>query len=121
MFEQARTLYLEDSGISLTGLAAQNCLFVCRRAEIDYLSPARLGDVLTVSTGIAELGRTCITFAYRIVCENRRDGEGNLLRVAEGITQMAAVREKDGVASPIRIPRFVLEALPQNKRDQKVE
>lgn len=121
MFEQARTLYLEDSGISLIEFAAQNCLFVCRRAEVDYLLPARLGDVLTVSTGIAEMGRTYMTFAYRIVCENRKDGEGNLLRVAEGLTQMAAVREKDGVVSPIRIPRAIMEALPQDKRNPKVK
>lgn len=121
MFEQARTLYLEDSGISLSGLAAQNCLFVCRRAEVDYLSPARLGDVLNVSTGIAEMGRAYMTFAYRIVCENRKDGEGNTLRVAEGLTQMAAVREKDGVAFPIRVPRAIVEALPQDIRDQAVK
>lgn len=111
MFEQARTLYLEDCGLSLIELAEQNCLFVCRRAEVDYRISGRLGDALEIVTGITELARTYVTFAYDIVCTNRLDDEGSPLRIAEGITQMAAVSEKNGRVTPIRIPKPVVDAI----------
>lgn len=116
MFEQARTLYLEDCGLSLIALVEQNCLFVCRRAELDYLISARLGDVLEIVTGIAELARTYVTFVYKIVCANRLNEEGRPLFITEGLTQMAAVSQKNGRVKPIRIPQPVVEAISRNQK-----
>lgn len=111
LFEQARTLYLEDCGLSVADLAADNLLFVCRRAEIDYRTPAVLGDRLEIRTNIAEISRTQIVFHYQILCPQRKDEEGNPLRIAEGITRMAAVRSREGRAVLARIPKEILEAL----------
>jgi acyl-CoA thioester hydrolase len=118
MFEQARTLYMEDCALPLDDLAKQNCLFVCRRAEVDYLVSARLGDALEIAAGIAELTRAHVTFAYEIRCANRADEDGRPLRIAEGITQMAAVSEKEGRVVLTRVPKTVVETLSSAKQMQ---
>ncbi|MGC9326808.1 MAG: acyl-CoA thioesterase [Candidatus Hinthialibacter sp.] len=115
MFEQTRTLYMEDCGLSLLELANQNCLFVCRRVEVDYQNSARLGDNLLIRTGIADLAHCYITFAYEIICSSRMDEEGNPLYIAEGITQMAAVSEKQERSVLRRIPKPVSAALADQK------
>ena len=54
--ERGRTELLRAAGYeNQTLMDQQNILFVVRRVEADYLSPARLDDVLTVKTGILEL------------------------------------------------------------------
>ncbi len=115
MFEQTRTLYLEDCGISLTELADQNCLFVCRRAEVDYISSAKLGDQLDIETRISGLGKTHVTFSYTITCPMRNNQDGDPTLIAKGITKLVSIREKEGNARPIRIPKTVLNALSANK------
>lgn len=115
MFEQTRTLFIEDCGLSLLELADQNCLFVCRRAEVDYHHSAKLGDNLMIRTGIAELAHCFVTFAYDIICSNRLNEEGDPLHIAEGITQMAAVSEKEGRSAVRRIPKFVSAALADRR------
>lgn len=115
MFEQTRTLFMEDCGLSLLELADQNCLFVCRRAEVDYQHSAKFGDNLVIRTGIAELSHCFVTFAYDVICSNRLDPDGNPLPIAEGITQMAAVSEREGRSAVRKIPKFVSAALADRK------
>lgn len=47
-------------------------MFVVRRAEVDYLRPARLDDALTVHTKLAKLGAVSLTMTQEI----RRQTEG---------------------------------------------
>ncbi len=58
--ERGRTEYLRDLGIHHTALMDRDpeavVLFVVRRMEIDYAKPARLDDLLTVTTELIELG-----------------------------------------------------------------
>lgn len=111
LFERARALYVREFGLSLAGLAAEGALFVCRRAEIDYHSPALLGDRLNVSVWIPERGRAYLDFRYTIDCVNRGDSDIEPVRVAEGYTRMACCRAEGGAVRPCRIPAAVLERL----------
>ncbi|MBI1389853.1 MAG: YbgC/FadM family acyl-CoA thioesterase [bacterium] len=113
MFELARALYIEAFGMSLPQLEREGCLFVCRRAEIDYHSPARLGDSLDIHTWISGSGKTFLTFEYEIVCSSRVDGEGQPLRIVTGLTKMASVGQKDGRLMPSRIPAWLFDRLAQ--------
>lgn len=58
--ERGRTEFLRDLGIQHTALMDRDpratFLFIVRRMEIDYLKPARLDDLLTVTTELVELG-----------------------------------------------------------------
>jgi acyl-CoA thioester hydrolase len=66
-FERARTEYLEERGISVTQLIKEGTQFLVVHAEVDYRSPARYGEVLTIETKLAETGRTSLTFAHVIL------------------------------------------------------
>ena len=55
-FERARTEFLRVLGISQSDLATkENLVFVVRKCEIEYLTPARLDDLITVSVAIKEI------------------------------------------------------------------
>lgn len=111
MFEQARGLYAERVGLSLLDLARQDYLFVCRRAEIDYRSPALLEDRLEVETRIVEAKRFFLTFAYRVECVNRLEPGGEFTRIAEGLTKMVCVGASEESLRPKMIPDWVMERL----------
>src|SRR5574341_1502474 len=63
-FERARTHYLEERGLSVAGLIEEGTQFMVVHAELDYLSPARYGDTLTIETKLVECGKASLTFTH---------------------------------------------------------
>jgi acyl-CoA thioester hydrolase len=62
--EQARTEMLRARGTPHAALTAEHdCLFMVRRVKVEYLRPARLDDMLTITTTF--LGLTAATIALR--------------------------------------------------------
>ncbi len=60
-FERARTDFLRALGISQSDLATkENLVFVVRKCTIDYISPAKLDDVLEVSVVIKNISAASI-------------------------------------------------------------
>ncbi len=60
--ERARTEALRTMGINQSELLKnENIGFVVRRVEADYLSPARLDDVVTVETALHSMGAARFT------------------------------------------------------------
>ncbi len=65
--ERARTEMMRLLGIPHAEMMADHgALFTIRRYEIDYLSPARLDDLLDVRTRIAEIGGATLTGKHEI-------------------------------------------------------
>jgi acyl-CoA thioester hydrolase len=77
-FERARTEMLRQRNIHQRKLLEENISFVVRRMTVEYLSPARLDDLLDVQTEITAIRGASLTFAQRIL-----DSRGNLLSFAE--------------------------------------
>jgi len=96
-FEEARTEYLYNKGIDIKELSEKGSLFVVRRAEIDYKSPARYGDRLIISTDISKIRSASLVF-----CQQAKRGE-QLLVCAK--TQLVCV---DGNFSPKAFPQEIL-------------
>jgi len=70
--ERARTECLRALGFEQRQLADETGLaFAVRSLAAEYLKPARLDDLLEVTTRVEDLGRAQVTFAQSI----RRDGE----------------------------------------------
>lgn len=69
--ERGRTEFLRDLGIHHSALmdcdASAAILFIVRRMEIDYLKPARLDDLLTVTTELVELGAASLKLAQTLL------------------------------------------------------
>jgi acyl-CoA thioester hydrolase len=93
-FERARTDYLERRGYSVSELMKQGTVFMVVRAEVNYKSPARLGDILTVETTLDTSKNASVTFAHvfrertsgRVIVEGSAtlattDAEGKLKRL----------------------------------------
>lgn len=60
-FERARTDFLREIGISQSDLATKKGLvFIVRKCVIDYISPAKLDDVLEVSVVVKNISAAAI-------------------------------------------------------------
>ncbi len=71
--ERARTEWLRSLGFEQDRLVEQEgIIFVVRKAELDYLSPARFNDALEVRVWIAERRRASIVFGQEVI--NAADG-----------------------------------------------
>lgn len=53
-FERARTDMLRSQGYSLAELASREIYFAIQNAHIDFISPARLDDTITIQTRIVK-------------------------------------------------------------------
>ena len=90
-FERARTQYLEERGLSVAGLMKEDTMFVVLHAEVDYRSPARYGDRLTIETLVSDMTAASFTFSHVI-----REQESRRV-VVEGSARLAAVNGKGKV------------------------
>lgn len=84
-FEWGRTEYLERRGLSVKRLLEEGTQFMVVHAEIDYRSPARYGDVLSIETTLARVGNASLTMAH--VLRQRESGRV----VAEGSAKLVTV------------------------------
>lgn len=105
--ERARTELLRDAGIEQSRLFAEHGLaFAVRNCSVDYLSPARLDDMLEVRSRFKALRGASIEARQEIWC-----GERHLVTLD---LRVASVRVEDGRA--VRMPaalRTVLAAYVQ--------
>jgi acyl-CoA thioester hydrolase len=80
--ERARTEMLRLLGFSQEAQRRQTgVVFAVRACTIEYLSPARLDDALTVESGLAGLGHASLDLAQTIWCGERKLA-GLALRIA---------------------------------------
>ena len=66
-FERARTDFLRTLNISQSELAAtENLIFVVRKCQIEYISPAKLDDLIAVFVTIKEIHAASIVMQQEI-------------------------------------------------------
>jgi len=93
--ERARTEALREAGVPHSELtAAHGLFFVVRRAEIDYLRPARADDEIVVVTGPWATGGASVEVQQRFEVAGQP--------VATLRIKLTCVRQNDG--RPTRIP-----------------
>jgi acyl-CoA thioester hydrolase len=98
-FERARTEYLEERGLSITGLMKKGTVFVVVHAEVDYRSPARYGDRLVIETVVSDMTAASFTFSHVI-----REQENQRV-VVEGSARLAAT---DGNGKVKRLDKAII-------------
>lgn len=94
--DDAITDYLDEAGFAFDHHADDGYLMVLARAEIDYRSEAFIGDLLTTSVSIEDVGNTSIVFAFEIIEE--RSGR----EVARGREIYVTVDPED--RRPVTVP-----------------
>lgn len=70
LLERARTEFLEDNGVSVSAFHAAGSFFVVTHVDIHYRRPARLGDIVTITSEVIETKRASMTIKNRVL----RDG-----------------------------------------------
>ena len=100
--ERARSEWLRACGFEQDALRDEaGVVFVVRRVEIDYLSPARFNDQLDVSVGLHEVGRASLGVQQELM-----RGSTCLARAEVKLACVDAVHFK-----PVKIPATILQAL----------
>ncbi len=100
--ERARTEWLRAFGYTGLGMMREfGMLFVVRSLKVDYLKPALLDDLLTVSAQLKDIGRSRMTVHQTV----RRDDE----LLAEGEVHLVCVT-RDGF-KPVAIPDVLRDQL----------
>lgn len=103
-FERGRSDFLRLAGVHHTELAngdaREALVWVVRRMEIDFRSPARMDDVLSVETRVTEVAGARIRMAQRL-------SRGDSLLV-EALVEAAVVSPS---GRPRRLPRTIAEAI----------
>ncbi|MEA2082599.1 MAG: YbgC/FadM family acyl-CoA thioesterase [Elusimicrobiota bacterium] len=94
-FERARTEFLRERGVNIGELMERGIFFVVRRAEIDYVSPARYGETIIVDVKPGKLTGASIELFYEI--KEKRSQRS----VVRGMTLLVCVG-KD--MKPVRLP-----------------
>ena len=84
-FEKSWFEYLAARGLSLVAWEKQGTFFIIKRVEVDYISPARYGEIIQVQTDVAHVTRASFTFHHRVTLKNT----GRL--ICEGKNQMVCI------------------------------
>lgn len=100
--ERARSEWLRAFGVEQDVLRDETgVVFVVRRVEIDYLSPARFNEQLGVSVVLHEAGRASLSVRQELMRGSTR--------LAEAVVTLACV---DAIRfKPVKIPEPILQAL----------
>ncbi len=101
-FERARTQYLEERGLSVARLMKEGTVFVVVHADVDYRSPARYDDRLSIETDVSDMTAASFTFSHVI-----RERESQRV-VVEGSARMAAT---DGNGKVKRLDKALVTVL----------
>ena len=100
--ERARSEWLRAFGFEQDVLRDETgVVFVVRRVEIDYLSPARFNEQLEVSVRLHEMGRASLSVRQELM-----RGPDRLAQAVVTLACVDAVRFK-----PVKIPEPLLQAL----------
>ena len=101
-FERARTEWLRQLGFDVRQLAEhEGVLFIVRELRVNYLRPAQVDDMLTVTAALDNLGRAQFTLDQRVL-------RGADLLV-QGSVNLACVSAQG--LKPARVPPRLLVAL----------
>jgi acyl-CoA thioester hydrolase len=83
--ERARTEWLRTFGYSNAGLMKElGVMFVVRKLELNYLKPALLDDMLSVTALLGEVGRSRITLEQTVLRGEEVLAEGEVHLVCVG-------------------------------------
>lgn len=70
-FEHGRLCFLRDRGLSYTSIPKMHGVrIVVVQQDVTYKAEVRLGDVLDLTTRIARLGNTSLTFEHTLAAED---------------------------------------------------
>lgn len=68
--ERARTEYIRSLGVELRAGMQKNISYVVHSLNVQYKKPAKLDDLITVTSEIVKVGKTYLLFEQSVVDDN---------------------------------------------------
>jgi len=99
--ERGRSEWLRALGIDQVGLKQRGMVFVVRRIEADYISPARFDDVLEVVSTLKDCGAARISMCQKVM----RDGAV----LFKAVVTLVCIND---AGRPVRIPADIAAVFP---------
>jgi len=94
--ERARTEWMRGFGFTNAGLMKElGVVFVVRSLKLDYLKPALLDDLITVSAQLKEIGRSRVTLHQAIMRGEEKLVEAEIHLVSVSLESFKPVRVPD--------------------------
>lgn len=94
--ERARTEWMRGFGFTNAGLMKElGVVFVVRSLKLDYLKPALLDDLITVSAHLKEIGRSRVTLLQTIMRGEEKLVEAEIHLVSVSLESFKPVRVPD--------------------------
>ncbi|MFO7904099.1 MAG: acyl-CoA thioesterase [Planctomycetota bacterium] len=112
--EMARSDWLDEWGVSLADYANQGILFSVVRVEIDYLTPAVLGDEVEITVEPERVRRVRFLLRQDVI----RVSDGTKLAAAK-VTVACLAPEGKIVPVPQRLARGMSAELEQDKKNER--
>ena len=104
--ERARTEWLRAAGFELDVIQREmKAVFVVRRVEADYHSPALLGNMITVTAEPTEVGASRLVIRQRVL----RSGDGSDELLLSAVVTLAFI--SSDLSGPIRMPPLLRAAM----------
>ncbi len=107
-FERARSEWFNSLGFDQADLLIKNIAFAVKRAEVDYIKPARLNDDLQVISCITEVTGVSVTFKQQILLVSAK-APTNQPILCEAVIKTVCLKLSS--FSPCRLPAVVKEEL----------
>jgi acyl-CoA thioester hydrolase len=102
-FEIGRVAYLEEAtgeGLPVPAFGAR-VSYILAEARVVFRSPAVYGELLTVETRVARIGRSSLTMDHRITAPAGADGSGPSRLVTVGETVLVRYDYEAGAPTPL--------------------
>lgn len=100
--ERARSDLFRTSGLDHVKMAEKyNSFYVVRKAEVEYLLPGRLDDLITVKTDVVNVGKTSVTMSQN--CYNQHGD-----KLADVTVQIVCVRNEGDKIRSVRMPEELI-------------
>ncbi len=94
--ERSRTEWLRTFGYSNAGLMKElGAVFVVRSLKLDYLKPALLDDLITVTTQVREIGRSRLKIHQTVLRDEAKLVEGEVHLVCVDVDTFKPVSVPD--------------------------
>jgi acyl-CoA thioester hydrolase len=104
--ERARTEWLRSLGYENQQLLdEQGVVFAVRRAAVDYISPARLDDLLEVVVSLSRIKRASLVFEQQILRGDELLCKGEIMLVCVGLADFKPTAIPDSIMQEINNDR----------------
>jgi len=110
-FEQARSHFLRELGMSYSEIEARGIILPVREAFCRYRSPAKFEDIIQVRTGIGTWSRASVTFFYEIYNQTNKNRF-----MTTGYTQHACMGPQE---KPTSVPDWLKNLVRKSQADDE--